>query len=41
MIDLRFGDALEIDEKYYNIAKDRLNGVYQKEVNLDSSPLFN
>lgn len=33
--------GMEIDEKYYNIAKDRLNGVYQKEVNLDGSPLFN
>lgn len=32
--------GMEIDEKYYNIAKDRLNGVYQKEVNLNGSPLF-
>lgn len=33
--------GMEIDEKYYNIAKDRLNGFVQKEVKLDeNSPLF-
>lgn len=33
--------GIEIDEKYFNVAKDRIRGDYQKEINLnENSPLF-
>ena len=36
MIDLRQGDCLELDEKYFEIAKERIEKIIGNDINVGS-----